>query len=87
MANEKRLIDANEFIDLFYVASAGQDEMFIKTVEMVMEDTPTVDAMEVVRCKDCVYYEDVKFLPHCILCRTMKYEDDFCSCGERREGE
>ena len=45
---KRRLIDADDFLDLFYVASAGQDSMFIKTVEMVVEDTPTIDAAEVV---------------------------------------
>ena len=40
---EDRLIYANDFLDLFYVASAGQDKSFIKTVEMVLEDTPTVE--------------------------------------------
>lgn len=48
MANEKRLISADDFLDLFYVASAGQDKAFVKTVEMVVEDTPTIDAVEVV---------------------------------------
>ena len=40
---EDRLIYANDFFDLFYVASMGQDKAFIKTVEMVLEDTPTVE--------------------------------------------
>ena len=40
---EDRMIYASDFLDLFYVASAGQDKAFIKTVEMVLEDTPTVE--------------------------------------------
>ena len=48
MENENRLMYADDFLDLFYVASAGQDKAFIKSVEMVVEDTPTVDAVEVV---------------------------------------
>lgn len=43
MDTEDRLIYANDFLDLFYVASAGQDKSFIKTVEMVLEDTPSVE--------------------------------------------
>ena len=39
-----RLIDADDFLDLFYVASAGQDKAFINVVEMVVADTPTIDA-------------------------------------------
>ena len=48
MVNKKRPMYVDDFLDLFYVASAGQDKAFVKTVEMVVEDTPTVDAVEVV---------------------------------------
>lgn len=52
MENENRLMYADDFLDLFYVASAGQDKAFFKTVEMVVEDTPTVDAVEVARIEE-----------------------------------
>ena len=43
--------------------------------------------LEVVRCKDCKYWnkEDVD----CVYGRGLNYPflDDFCSSGERREGE
>ena len=52
MVNENRLMYADDFLDLFYVASAGQDKAFVKTVEMVVEDTPTVDAVEVARIEE-----------------------------------
>ena len=51
-----RYIDADNLLSLFYVASAGQDKEFAKTVEMVVDDTPTIDAVEVVRCKDCKHW-------------------------------
>ena len=45
------------------------------------------DVAEVVRCKDCKYWnkEDVD----CVYGRGLNYPflDDFCSYGERREGE
>ena len=41
----EKLIYADDFLDLFYLASAGQDKEFIKTVEMVVEDTPTVSVI------------------------------------------
>lgn len=52
-----KLIDAKDFLDLFYVASAGQDKRFIKAVEMVVEDVPTVDA-EPVRHAAWTYKDD-----------------------------
>lgn len=56
---KERLIYADDFLDLFYVASAGQDKAFISAVEMVMKDTPTIDAVEVVRCRDCDFSRPV----------------------------
>ena len=50
---------------------------------------------EVVRCKDCKHYKP-QFqgvhrnckTPYCMRCTAVKVSpDDFCSYGERREGE
>lgn len=41
-----------------------------------------VDAVPVVRCKDCKYRDGTPGQPN-ILCAQM-HEDDFCSYGERR---
>ena len=78
------------------------NEHFIYGIETVLEyaenlpateiaDAPTVDAAEVVRCKDCKYYEihKPKVLENCerngyII--PMK-PDDFCSYGERKDGD
>lgn len=94
MPNE-RLIYADDFLDLFYVASAGQDKAFISAVEMVMKDTPTIDAVEVVRCKDCKHRGIVTECPMCYT--DYSYDEDygydywdvdktvdecFCHCGE-----
>lgn len=49
MANEKRLIDANALIEEAYVEGAYG---YVDAKQIV--DTPTIDAVEVVRCKDCV---------------------------------
>lgn len=51
---------------------------------------PTADVVEVVRCKDCEYWQDNNGgYPH-DECRWGKNEtpdaDDYCSYGERREG-
>lgn len=51
----------------------------------ILQAAPTVDAVEVVRCKDCKYYGDEYFCP---LRSLADYTDtnDYCSMGERREG-
>lgn len=52
-------------------------------VKRIVEEAPAVDAVEVVRCKDCVYRDGTPGQPN-ILCYQM-HDDDFCSYGERRE--
>lgn len=42
---------------------------------------PTVDAVEVVRCRDCVCNEDA----WCYVQEHRVAENEFCSWGERRE--
>lgn len=86
---EERLIYADDFLDLFYVASAGQDKAFISAIEMVMKDTPTIDAVEVVRCKDCRFsapsYASPELYRQCSLSIPWKKVaiDFFCAHGER----
>ena len=53
-----------------------------------LSKTPTVDAVPVVRCRDCKYHEDthVTGFEHCCLYGlTMRY-NDFCSYGKREGG-
>lgn len=63
-------------------------------VKNALENAPAVDAVRVVRCKDCYYYEQLPYVPElgklCVLSATWRVpmkEDDFCSCGERREDD
>lgn len=52
-----------------------------------IDSIPGVDAVEVVRCKDCKQFYATK---HCYMCHWWNMvvrDDDFCSYGERREGE
>ena len=62
------------------------------------ENAPTVDAVEVVRCKDCKYYFQDEIYGE--ICRHPELDfeiecydhwintkpEDFCSYGERKEG-
>ena len=60
-----------------------------KAVKAVAENAPTVDAVEVVRCKDCIYYHrQIGYgFGQCSKCRLMPYQEDFCSYGERKDGD
>ena len=59
-------------------------------VGMRVKDAPAVDAVEVVRCKDCVFYkpyiqEMYKGKGDCEEHDAMVCDDDFCSYGRRLE--
>ena len=90
-SNEKRLIDANALIS--YIDECSQESRFrvyYGYAKSFIDDAPTVDAVEVVRCKDCKYWQDNNDgYPH-EECRWGNGEtpdaNDFCSYGERKEG-
>ena len=58
---------------------------------------PTIDAVEVVRCKDCFYswpFDEEELKEpyrvgewHCEFWYGEMHEDDYCSCGKRRPNE
>jgi hypothetical protein len=61
------------------------------SIIQVIKYAPTIDAVPVVRCKDCKYFQDNNSgYPH-DECRWGKGETpdpyDFCSYGERKDGE
>lgn len=53
--------------------------------ESFIDDAPTIDAVPVVRCRECKYRDGTPGQPN-ILCGQM-HEDDFCSYGERKGGQ
>lgn len=85
----KRLIDANELrqtIESKIYWSAIYDGLDMLEA---IDDAPTVDAVEVVRCKDCIYgaKDDGR---QCCNYDTLKQfvpEDFYCAFGERKNNE
>lgn len=57
---------------------------------LAVETAPTVDAVPVVRCKDCKHHHyDRSNIPYCSE-GDYAYgwkDDDFCSYGERKDGD
>lgn len=87
-----RLIDAEELERLFNeqleqgVGVIGAFDAFYDA----LQDTPTVDAVEVVRCRECKHsYEDLSgwCCSHGVCVDCVVPEDFYCSYGERRGGE
>ncbi len=51
-----------------------------------MEQTPTIDAVPVVRCKDCKW-RNTFGCPYENFDAAARADDDFCSDGERRSDD
>ena len=88
-SSEKRLIDADAFLEKMKRTSRYFDVVFD------VEEMPTVDAVEVVRCRECKYHyweqepchgKSVHYckLPH--MRGVEVFKEFFCYYGERKEG-
>ena len=86
----KRCIYTDDFLELFYVASVGQDKMFVKVVEQVVENTPTADVEQKKDCEKCVHFgKHATEYPcsHCRNCYTDKFKIDETRTPKERGGE
>ena len=80
-----RLIDANDLLAEYDRQHEGEPGKARKLIE----DAPAVDAVEVVRCKDCRHITVERGLCFCNVWEKfngMGYEG-FCNYGERRTDE
>ena len=88
-SNEKRLIDADAFLEKMKRTSRYFDVVFD------VEEMPTVDAVEVVRCRECKHHyweqepchgKSVHYcnLPH--MRGVEVFKEFFCYYGDRKEG-
>ena len=84
-----RLIDADVLID-----EANSDGAYGYVDAKQISEVPTIDAVEIVRCRDCKHYRPQKKSAHwensanyCNRVVTIKVQpDDFCYYGERKDG-
>ena len=97
-----RLIDSDKLIETYkkwipqLLSKEDEgDRRGVETCIMVLEDMQTVDAVPVVRCRECKHLNVVnrkELYAHCPKTNTvfLPFELDtrehFCSLGERKEG-
>ena len=98
------LIDADALLDEFlkrYAERERSRNLVFAACEIkqdfadMISDFPTVDAVPVVRCRDCKHYKSQKKSAHwenranyCNRVVTIKVQPyDFCSYGERKDGD
>ena len=91
ISSGKRLIDADALLEKMKRTSRYFDVVFD------VEEMPTVDAVEVVRCRKCKHWKpsgskagnsfsDMEYIGGCEFTNYCRSESDFCSYGERKEG-
>ena len=85
-----RLIEVNAFLKDILTAGIGKTiiEYSESDIGYMIRKRPTVDAVPVVRCKDCKWLYD-EMDDYC--CRSHRglvriCENSFCSYGERKDG-
>lgn len=90
-----RLIDADALLEEYCGDCLYKDSDFCTAEDPAcgtagwVKDAPTVDAVEVVRCKDCIWYGKNHELDACNRIYGFSIApmmpDDYCSFGVRRE--
>ena len=91
-----RLIDA-DMTDVIIIYDKGNEltqvsaiREYIERQREFLDKFPTVDAVPVVRCNDCIRRYDTDECPMCFLIEGKYYEytneNGFCDRGERKEG-
>ena len=83
-----RLIDADKF-EVYTCVNKSSD--YVDGVQSMLEaidSAPTVDAVEVVRCKDCEYSYNISGWWRCshgTCCGRVVSPDFYCAEGKRKE--
>ena len=82
-----RSIDGDALIA--WIKGSQQMTSKMKSIICYIKTMPTIDAVEVVRCRECKYWRNTnaeKIPTASIACGNMHHYD-FCSYGERKETE
>lgn len=82
-----RLIDADKAYKVLTDYYHHRTETQHEALKEALSKVPTVDAVEVVRCKDCIRFEDEDEDGDCwCYCHNdTTCRDGYCSWGERRK--
>ena len=83
-----RLVDDEKFIEILDEQQVAY--YILEIMAEFFEMTPTVDAVEVVRCKECIYAHTPNegYNPEDMVCTFWQSdglkETDYCSMGKRK---
>ena len=80
--NVKRLIDANRALEIVRDQGIAHPNAYHLTnyATLILREAPTVDAVEVVRCKDCKHRYSYLW-----LCDHVNDDNFYCAMGEPKD--
>ena len=85
-----RLIDADRALEIVRDQRIAHPNAYHLTnyATLILREAPTVDAVEVVRCRECKYHEEEEI--EMVYCPNMiggwVENEWFCANGKRKEG-
>ena len=85
-----RLIDADRAMEIVRDQGIAHPNAYHLTnyATLILREAPTVDAVEVVRCRECKYHEEEEI--EMVYCPNMiggwVENEWFCANGKRKEG-
>lgn len=86
-----RLIDADALIEILAVmqgrCNTKAELIHNSKIWQQVKDMPTVDAVPVIRCKDCVWNREKEWVDCYMSGMHGRNINNFCSRGERKEHE
>lgn len=91
-----RLIDADALLPMMKYATTDSEigvfpiKIGFNAIAKVIDDMPAVDAVPVIRCRDCIRWRQSKSDTAAKVCdwdRYEKTEKDYCSWAKRREDD
>ena len=75
----------SEQIKLDNPITQGLNSVVHRKIQQLIADTPTIDAVPVVRCRECIYCSwQGDNLVYCDNFERDMMPDDYCSVGERK---
>lgn len=86
-----RLIDVDATIPMIKYATTDNEigvfpiKIGFDDIVKVLNAQPTVDAVSVIRCKDCKYWGADGYRYGCKYATRIMIENDYCSRAEREE--
>lgn len=88
-----RPIDADAMIRRFHDSPTFEMSEFLRTLAIdFVKEAPTIDAVPVVRCRECIHWVGdfpgaTKYVKRCEWAGYMVGENGYCVYGERKEAD